>query len=100
MVGYATAFEIPLPATHQPAKRVHDLIMLGSLPARVREHYGLRYGPVERLAFTAAVAAVRGARLAAPGPLARGSSVRSYKLVAATERWRLERGRPTPQVGV
>jgi uncharacterized protein (DUF2236 family) len=97
VVGYATAFEIPLPAIHQPFKRVHDLIMLGSLPPRVRELYGLQYGAAHQIAFRAAVAAVRGARLAAPGPLARGRNVRSYKLVAATERWRIEHGRPTPQ---
>jgi len=39
-IGYATAFEIPMPAYRAPAKAVHDLIMLGSLPARVRELYG------------------------------------------------------------
>jgi uncharacterized protein (DUF2236 family) len=98
LVGYATAFEIPLPATHQPFKRVHDLIMLGSLPSRVRELYGLRRGPLEQAAFAAAVGAVRAARRVAPQPLARGSSAGSYRLVAATERWRLEHGRPTPQV--
>ncbi len=100
VVGYATAFEIPLPATHQPFKRVHDLIMLGSLPARVRELYGLRWGALEQAAFAAAVGAVRAARWTVPGPLACGSSVGSYKLVAATERWRIEHGRPTPQVKV
>jgi uncharacterized protein (DUF2236 family) len=39
-IGYATAFEIPMPAVQQPGKRVHDLLMLGSLPRRVRELYG------------------------------------------------------------
>ena len=42
-VGHATAFEIPMPAHQQPGKRVHDLLMLGSLPPRVRELYGLDY---------------------------------------------------------
>ena len=42
-IGYATAFEIPLPLTHQLGKRVHDLIMLASMPPRVRELYGLSY---------------------------------------------------------
>ena len=28
-VGYATAFEIPMPALQQPGKRLHDLLMLG-----------------------------------------------------------------------
>jgi uncharacterized protein (DUF2236 family) len=97
-VGYATAFEIPLPLTHQLGKRVHDLIMLGSLPERVRELYGLRYTRSHAAAFRAAVTAIRGARVFAPRFLTRGSSRRSYELVANTERWRIEHGRPTPQV--
>lgn len=97
-MGYASAFEIPLPASHQLAKRVHDAVMLGSLPPRVRELYGLRYGPRERRSFTAGVALLRTARRLAPGPLARGSSQRAYDLVAATERRRIERGLYTPQV--
>src|SRR5918996_2989325 len=35
-IGHATAFEIPLPTHLQPAKRVHDLVMLGSIPPRAR----------------------------------------------------------------
>jgi uncharacterized protein (DUF2236 family) len=97
-VGYATAFEIPLPWLHQPAKRVHDLIMLGSLPPRVRELYGLPYAKGQRLAFDATVSAVRAARRLTPGPLARGWNTRSFELVARTERWRIAHGKPTPQV--
>jgi uncharacterized protein (DUF2236 family) len=97
-IGYATAFEIPLPRTHQPGKRVHDLIMLGSLPPRVRELYGLRYTRADEAAFRAAVLAVRGARRLSPAFMARGSSRRSYELVARTERWRIEHGKPTPQI--
>jgi uncharacterized protein (DUF2236 family) len=97
-MGYASAFEIPLPATHQLGKRIHDAVMLGSLPPRVRELYGLRYGRRERTAFAAGVALLRVARRLAPGPVARGSSQRAYDLVAATERRRIERGQPTPQV--
>ena len=48
-VGYATAFQIPLPRRSQPAKRGHDAIMLGSLPPRVRELYGPPYGRREQL---------------------------------------------------
>ncbi len=97
-IGYATAFEIPLPVTHQPGKRVHDLLMLGSLPPRVRELYGLRFTGAQQAAFRAAVAFVRGTRTLAPKFMTRGSSRRSYELVARTERWRIERGKPTPQV--
>lgn len=97
-IGYATAFEIPLPRVHQPAKRVHDLLMLGSLPPRARDLYGLRFGARERLAFDAVVRAVRGSRRLVPLSLARGYNTRSFERVARTERWRIEHGRPTPQV--
>jgi uncharacterized protein (DUF2236 family) len=96
-VGYATAFEIPLPAAHQPAKRVHDLIMLGSLPPRVRELYGLEWGRGQEIAFHAAVRSLRLARPLAPKPLRRGRCGRSYDLVARTERERIDRGEYTPQ---
>lgn len=97
-LGYATAFEIPLPRIHQPAKRFHDLLMLGSLPARVRELYGLSFSPAQEASFSAAVALVRAGRRALPGALARGFNTRSFELVASTERWRVKHGKPTPQV--
>ena len=96
-VGYATAFEIPLPALHQPAKRVHDLIMLGSLPSRVRELYGLGWDRRRELAFRGVVGALRGARPLAPRTLRRGRNAASYDLVARTEQRRIERGAYTPQ---
>jgi uncharacterized protein (DUF2236 family) len=97
-VGYATAFEIPMPAVQQPGKRVHDLLMLGSLPRRVRELYGLEYTRRQQIAFDTAVRAVRAARRLTPAPLARGWNTRSFDGVARTERWRIEHGRPTPQL--
>lgn len=97
-VGYATAFEIPLPAHAQPGKRVHDLIMLGSLPPRVRDLYGLRWTPAHAAGFRTAVRAVRAARPLIPRFIARGYNTRSFELVANTERSRIERGKPTPQV--
>jgi uncharacterized protein (DUF2236 family) len=97
-IGYATAFEIPMPAVQQPGKRVHDLLMLGSLPRRVRELYGLEYSAGQRAAFSATVRAVRTARRVMPAPLARGWNTRSFEGVAKTERRRIEQGLPTPQV--
>ena len=76
------------------------LLMLGSLPGRVRELYGLRFAGVQRLAFDAAVQAIRAARRLTPAPLARGYNTRSFDGVARTERRRIERGVPTPQVPV
>ena len=72
--------------------------MLGSLPPRARELYGLRFGSRERLAFDGVVRAVRGARRFVPPPVAWGYNTRSFERVARTERWRVEHGRPTPQI--
>jgi uncharacterized protein (DUF2236 family) len=97
-IGHATAFEIPMPTLQQPGKRVHDLLMLGSLPRRVRELYELTFTPGQQAAFAAAVQAIRAARRLTPAPLARGRNTRSFDGVARTERRRIERGVPTPQV--
>jgi uncharacterized protein (DUF2236 family) len=97
-VGYVTAFQIPLPRTHQLGKRVHDLLMLGSLPRRIRDLYGLDFGGGEEIAYRAAVQAARAGRRAMPRRLACGYNTRSFALVEATERRRLRRGEPTPQV--
>jgi uncharacterized protein (DUF2236 family) len=97
-VGYATAFEIPLPRPHQPAKRVHDLIMLGSLPRRVRELYRLSYRGRDEAAFHATVRAIKTARGVAPARLTCGWNTGSFARVAKTERWRIAHDRPTPTV--
>ena len=97
-VGYATAFEIPMPPLQQPGKRVHDLLMLGSLPRRVRELYGLDWDRRRQISFEATVRAVRAARRLTPAPLARGRNTRSFDGVARTERRRIEQGKPTPQI--
>jgi uncharacterized protein (DUF2236 family) len=97
-MGHAAAFEIPLPAVNQPAKRLHDLVMLGSLPQRVRELYELPWTRAHALAYPAAVSVLRGLRRLAPSVVTQGSNERSFALVAATERRRIDRGRPTPQL--
>ncbi|HXE44756.1 MAG TPA: oxygenase MpaB family protein [Conexibacter sp.] len=96
--GRFVALEIPMPAANQLAKRVHDLVMLGSFPPRVRELYGLSWSPAQARAFPLAVAALRGLRSLAPAELRRGSCRRSFALVEQTERGRIERGKPTPQL--
>jgi uncharacterized protein (DUF2236 family) len=97
-VGHATAFEIPLPWHSQAQKRMHDLIMLGSLPPRVRELYGLDWTPAQAAARRMAVAAIRAGRAAAPRAVTHGYNTRFFDLVAETEQRRIERGKPTPQV--
>jgi uncharacterized protein (DUF2236 family) len=96
--GAFVAFEIPMPWGNQPAKWVHDLVVLGSLPPRVRELYGFSWSAWQAHAFPAAVAAVRGMRTVMPAALSQGSCTRNYRLVEATERRRIERGKPTPRL--
>ena len=96
--GRFVAFEIPMPRLNQPAKRLHDLVMLGSLPPRVRELYGLTFSPWQAHAFPLAVASLRGLRAIAPASARQGSCGRSFALVEKTERERLVRGKPTPQL--
>jgi uncharacterized protein (DUF2236 family) len=97
-MGYASAFEIPVPSSRRPAKRLHDLVMLGSLPPRVRELYGLRFTSAHAAACSAALAGGRLARLLAPRSLTHGSCIPEFEMVALTERLRIERGEPTPQL--
>jgi uncharacterized protein (DUF2236 family) len=97
-IGHASAFEIPMSAEKALAKRVHDLIMLGSLPPRVRELYGLSYTPLHAAACNAALAAARLSRPLLPAQVKRGSCIAELEGVAAVEQRRIERGQPTPQI--
>lgn len=97
-IGHATAFQIPMPLHAQGAKRVHDLVMLGSLPQRVREIYGLPWSAGREQAFRVAVATIKTGGAVAPRRLTRGWNRASFDMVERTERRRLEQGKPTPQV--
>jgi uncharacterized protein (DUF2236 family) len=96
--GAFVALEIPMPWVNQPAKRLHDLVMLGSLPPRVRELYGMSWSAAQARAFPLTVTALRGMRAVAPASVREGSCARSFALVEKTERQRIERGKPTPQL--
>jgi uncharacterized protein (DUF2236 family) len=96
--GRAILFEIPVPALNTPAMRVHNVVMLGALPGRVRRMYGLQYKPADALAFRIAVSGLRAPRPLAPSFLRRGRNTRFFDQVANTERDRIARGKPTPQL--
>jgi uncharacterized protein (DUF2236 family) len=97
-VGYWTAFDIPLPRIRGFSKPIHNMVVLGSLPPRVRELYELDWGPHQAIAFRAAVSAVRAARPITPASIRRGYNTSHFRMVARTERARLERGEATPQI--
>ena len=95
-VGAAIMFEIPVPPRRWPAMRVHNLVMLGSLPERVRRLYGLRWTAAYEAAFRATVAALKAPRPLAPNGIRTGSCTAHYDLVATTERSRIARGKAIP----
>jgi uncharacterized protein (DUF2236 family) len=95
-VATAVMFEIPVPASRWPAMRLHNLIMRGSLPPRVRELYGLRWTRADAIAFRSAVAGLRAPRPLAPRRLRTGWNTRNFDLVGSTEKARAARGRPIP----
>ncbi len=97
-VGHATAFEIPMPPSRQGFKRLHDLIMLRSMPPRVMREYGLTLTSGQATAARLAAASLRAARRPIPGRIARGSCAYFFDDVAKTEAWRIAHGRPTPGV--
>lgn len=95
-VASAVMFEIPVPPSRWPAMKLHNLIMRGSLPPRVRELYGLRWTRPDAVAFRGAVAGLRAPRPLAPRRLRTGGNTRNFDLVGATEKARVARGRPIP----
>jgi uncharacterized protein (DUF2236 family) len=95
-VGSAIMFEIPVHTSQLPAMQLHNLIMLGALPQRVRELYGLRWTRAHAAAFAAAVASIRAMRPFTPRLLRAGPNTIFFDRVAATERARVARGERAP----
>jgi len=86
----------PLPGPAVLGSPALATVVVGSLPAPVRELYGFAWSPAQELAFRSIA---RGSRLAHSvpvlprSPLLRGTSKHSYRAVAATERHHLRHGR-------
>src|SRR5688572_24940432 len=96
VIGRAVMLEIPTSVSARAAMQIHNLVMRGSLPPRVRELYGLRWSPADAVAFRAAVAAARAARPVTPRSLRRGSCKAQFDDVAMAERKRLAKGWTSP----
>ncbi|MFN2612391.1 MAG: oxygenase MpaB family protein [Solirubrobacterales bacterium] len=95
-VGSAVMFEIPVPRAHRPAMRLHNLLLLGSLPPRVRELYGLRWSTAHAAALQTAVAMVKASRPITPRRVRLGPNTVLFDLVARAEKARIARGQPIP----
>lgn len=90
-LGRRVAFDLPLPARRRAALPVVNFAVAGLLPERVRELYGLRWGPDRDAALEALALWLRASARVTPTRLRRGSCAADYELVARTERERLRR---------
>jgi uncharacterized protein (DUF2236 family) len=93
-VGRGVAFRIPVPRLESPAMEVHNLILLGSLPPRVRDLYDLPWDRGREVAFRASTRALRASRPLSPRALARGRNGGRFDRVARTEAAMIEAGSP------
>jgi uncharacterized protein (DUF2236 family) len=96
LTGHAIMFKIPVPRSRRPGMRVHNLIMLGSLPRPVRKLYGLSYTAAHEVAFRGTVVAVRESLKRSPRTIRTGENASFFELVARTERGMIARGEPVP----
>jgi uncharacterized protein (DUF2236 family) len=86
------AFELPMPAHRLPALAVINHAVVGTLPARAREEYGLSWNAVDEARLVALTGALRGAATILPRAWWTGSSSRDYEVVRRGEERRLARG--------
>lgn len=92
-IARQVAFELPLPAWRRWALPGINLLVVGLLPERVRQLYGLSWSPLHDAAFATAARGLRETRPLLPRQLVRGRSGAEYAMVAQVERSRLQRER-------
>jgi len=90
------AFEQPVPAAARGNLAVQNLIVKGTLPPRVREIFGIAWGPGHERSFAAVTAAHRRGRHLFPRLLRRGRNDVFFDAVTRSER--LRGGTATPQL--
>ena len=95
-VGRAVLLRIPVARSRWPAMRIHNVVVRGSLPARIRELYGLRFTAADATSFRAAVMAARAGRAVTPRSALRGRCTAYFDDVAAAERALIKAGRESP----
>jgi uncharacterized protein (DUF2236 family) len=91
------AFDHPVPRGARLNLAAGNLVIKGTLPPRVREIFGIPWGPREEASFRALTATHRQAHHLMPRAARRGRNDRFFDVVAAGER--LRGGTPTPELG-
>jgi len=93
-VGRGVAFRIPVPRVESPFMEFHNLVLIGTVPERVRELYGLPWDLRRELTFRAVTRAVRASRPLSPRAVARGRNASRFDRTARIEADRIEAGKP------
>ena len=93
--GRAMGLELPMPRLLRP---FYNLLLIGSLPPRVREEYRLPWDPWDQWWFDRTVALVRWLIRVLPRWLTVGRNDYFYELLARRERERRDSGRVTPHL--
>lgn len=92
-IGRIVGLEIPGTPLDRPGLELLNLLVIGSLPPRVRQMYRLRWTPAHRLAYQASARAHRAARPLVPAGMRRGSCDAQFERVARAEpRWGRRQG--------
>ena len=86
------AFELPMPAHRLPALAVINHAIVGTLPPRAREEYGLPWSRLDEARLAALTGALRAGATVLPRAWWTGSSAGDYEVVRRGEERRLARG--------
>lgn len=90
------AFRQPVPLPARLNLETQNLVIKGTLPARVRRIFGIRWTQAHETAFRSIAAAHRRARPAMPRPIRRGRNDHFFNVVTKAEHRR--GGTPTPRI--
>ena len=88
-----------MPRHLHPSREVHNLVLAGTLPARVRAHVRDPLDAASRGRFRSVVAGLRAVRPLTPERWRRGDNTASFEMVARTERDARRRGPRDAPVG-
>jgi uncharacterized protein (DUF2236 family) len=91
------AFDHPVPRAARLNIKAQNLIVKGTLPPRVRDIFGIPWGPRQERGFRALTATHRRLHDALPRQVRRGRNDQFFDVVATGER--LRGGTPTPDLG-
>lgn len=98
VVGRAIATDMPVPFPMSVGTLGTNLVVVGMLPARVREAFGFRWSAAHRALFAAITAGVRTSQRVVPARVRLGRNTGLFRLVSDTERKIIARGGRTMEL--